>query len=57
MQYSLMHVEDFDDYPGLPSEIVTGALVSLETRKPSIMGSSFSSFWEYEFTCEFLVDL
>ena len=57
MQYSLMHVEDFDDYPGLPSEIVTGALVSLETRKPSIMGGSFSSFWEYEFTCEFLVDL
>jgi P-type Cu+ transporter len=34
-----------DGYPGLSSEIVTGTLVSLATGKPSIMGSSFSSFW------------
>jgi hypothetical protein len=46
----------FDGSPGLPSEIVTGTLVPLETRKSSIMGSSFSSFWQYEFTRESLVD-
>ena len=47
----------FGDYPGLPSEIATGTLGPLETRKWSIMGISFSSFWEYEFTREFFVDL
>ena len=29
----------------------------METRKSSIVGSSFSSFWEYEFTREFLLIL
>ena len=47
----------FDDYSGISSEIVTGTLVALETRKSGIMGSSFFSFWEYEFTREFFVDL
>ena len=44
-------------YPGLPSKVITGTLVPLETGKSSIMGSSFFSFWEYEFTREFFVDL
>ena len=40
-------------YLGISSEIVAGALVPLETRKSSIVGSSFSSLWEHEFTREF----
>ena len=51
-----MHVE-FLFYLGFSSEIITGTLVPLETRKSSVLGSSFSSFWEYEFTREFFVDL
>ena len=38
-------------------EIITGTLVPLETRKSSIVGSSFSSFWEHEFTREFFLIL
>ena len=46
------YIHIFDDDPGFPSEIVTGALVPLETRKSSIVGNSVSSFWEYESTRE-----
>ena len=51
-----VHVEALASYLGLPSEIVTGTLVPLETRKSSIVGSSFSSFWKYEFTRKFFVN-
>ena len=42
---------------GFSSEIVTGTVVPLETRKSSIMVNSFSSFWEYESTCKYAVNL
>jgi hypothetical protein len=56
IEYSLVHVEALMSYLGLSSGIVTGTLVPLAMMS-SIMGSSFYSFWKYEFTCEFSINL